>query len=93
MKTITNLKNLFPLSILFLLQGCTAYYKIDAEKFFKNQKYESDKPFKMRDGSIQAPLLSQKGQFNITLESVIDNIDYSTPDGRKKLAEKFILTQ
>jgi DNA invertase Pin-like site-specific DNA recombinase len=32
-------------------------------------------------------------EFNITLESVIDNIDYSTPDGRKKLAEKFILTQ
>ncbi len=68
MKTIANLKNLLLLSILFLLQGCSAYYKVDAEKFFKNQKYESDKPFKMRDGSIQAPLMSQKGQFNITLD-------------------------
>lgn len=32
-------------------------------------------------------------EFGIKLESVVDNIDYCTPDGRKRLAEKFILTQ
>ncbi len=42
------------------------------------------------DGLEMIHALEEKG---VTVESVIDNIDYTTPDGRKRLAEKFVVAQ
>lgn len=80
MKTLNTITRHLFVSNLILLQGCIIvtclffqscnYNIIDYEKVFKDKKYESDKPFKMREGNIQAPLMSQKGQFNMTFDII-----------------------
>ena len=67
MKTKTFLPAIL-LSAL-LLQSC-ARYSFDAAKYFKDKEYKTDKPFKMKDGNINAPLLSKKGECNIIMNMV-----------------------
>ena len=63
----------FILVICLFSQSCnysTAYKFLEQEKVFKDKKYESDKLFKMRDGNMQAPLMSQKGQYNLNFDFI-----------------------
>jgi hypothetical protein len=53
------------------LQGCWSggYYPIstvNTNKFIKQRNYETDHPFVLQDNSINAPLVSQKGQINVS---------------------------
>jgi len=75
MKKLTTLSTSMLISFLlmFLLQGCwwPSNYSntyVDQSKVFKDRSYTDDKPFKMQDGTIQAPLMSQKNQLNATLD-------------------------
>jgi len=68
MKNLRKFYSTLLLTALLLVQSCVT---INPKEFFKQQPtYQVDKPFKMQDGAVEAPLLSQKGQIHVTANTL-----------------------